>query len=314
IPLVPDFFSVNQFLAQFLRLEQFRMDAHDENLLVIGAVENADASAFRQTARRAPEKIVRQFLVAGAFEAEDLATLRIDARHDVFDGAVLARGVHRLKNQQQRVAAVGIKQTLPRTHLPGVRFEQFLVMLLRLVERLHFRRPFFQPDLFAFANTDFFRFNFHRLFLSCDDELEQRRFFRARWILRAKSSWRMLVDHLRTHFRGKCAKGGSPFRACCFSCGYSWLCSSGDRFFLFYQVVALVYGGMLFPIPTPLHALPATLHASIQFQANFHQQAFDKPRIPDGWGWDTRAILRQASSWQIGASLLKVGSGGWRWR
>jgi hypothetical protein len=54
-------------------------------------------------------------------EAEDLAALRIDAGHDVLDRAVLARRVHRLKNQQQRVAVVGVKQPLPPAHFldPG---------------------------------------------------------------------------------------------------------------------------------------------------------------------------------------------------
>ena len=113
------------------------MHAHDQHFLVIGAVEDADAPAFRQAARGAPEKIVRQFLGAGMFEAEDLAALRIDAGHDMLDGAVLAGGVHRLKNQQQRVAVVGIKQSLPRAHLASVRFEEFLVMSFGFVEWLH---------------------------------------------------------------------------------------------------------------------------------------------------------------------------------
>jgi hypothetical protein len=43
-----------------------------------------------------------------------LKTSRVDAGHDVLDGAVLARGVHCLKNQQHSVAVAGIKQTLER--------------------------------------------------------------------------------------------------------------------------------------------------------------------------------------------------------
>ena len=58
----------------------------------------------RQTAGGAPEEIMFQFLGAGLFEAEHLAALRIYAGHDVLDGAVLAGGVHRLENQQQRMA------------------------------------------------------------------------------------------------------------------------------------------------------------------------------------------------------------------
>ncbi len=63
------------------------------------------------------------------FEAENLAALRIDAGHDVLDGAVLAGGVHRLKNQQQRTVVVGVEQTLLRAQFPDVRSKDVLVML-----------------------------------------------------------------------------------------------------------------------------------------------------------------------------------------
>ena len=68
----------------------------------------------------APEKIVLQILGAGLFEAENLAALRIDAGHDVLDGAVLAGGVHRLKNQQQRITVVGVEQALLLAQFPDV--------------------------------------------------------------------------------------------------------------------------------------------------------------------------------------------------
>ena len=45
-------------------------------------------------------------------EAEDLATLRVDAGHDVLDGAVLAGGVHGLEDHQQRVAVLGVEPGL----------------------------------------------------------------------------------------------------------------------------------------------------------------------------------------------------------
>ena len=41
---------------------------------------------------------------ARVLEAEHLAALRIDAGHHVPDGAVLSGGVHRLKDQQHRIA------------------------------------------------------------------------------------------------------------------------------------------------------------------------------------------------------------------
>ena len=49
---------------------------------------------------------------AGVFEAEHLAALGIDARHDVLDGAVLARRIHRLEDQQHGVAVVRIEEAL----------------------------------------------------------------------------------------------------------------------------------------------------------------------------------------------------------
>ena len=45
-------------------------------------------------------------------EREHLASLRIDARHDVLDGAVLAGRIHRLKHEQQRPAVLGVEHVL----------------------------------------------------------------------------------------------------------------------------------------------------------------------------------------------------------
>ena len=80
--------------------ENLGMHADDQHFLVVGPVEDADPPALRQVARGAPEKIVLQFGGAGMFEAEHLAALRIDAGHHMPDGAVFARRIHRLKDQQ----------------------------------------------------------------------------------------------------------------------------------------------------------------------------------------------------------------------
>ncbi len=85
-------------------LENFGMHPHDQHFLVIGAVENADPSPFRQVPGGAPEKIMLQFLGAGMLEAEDLAALRVDAGHHMLDGAVFAGRVHGLENQQDGIA------------------------------------------------------------------------------------------------------------------------------------------------------------------------------------------------------------------
>jgi hypothetical protein len=75
------------------------------------------------------------------FETENLAALRIDARHDVPDGAILAGSIHPLKNQQQRIAVGRVVKALQRTQLLNVFSQEFLIPLLRLAKRLHHRRP-----------------------------------------------------------------------------------------------------------------------------------------------------------------------------
>ena len=53
-----------------------------------------------------------EFFRARLLEREHLATLRIDAGHDVFDGAVFACGVHGLKDQENGVTVIGIEAGL----------------------------------------------------------------------------------------------------------------------------------------------------------------------------------------------------------
>ena len=55
---------------------------------------------------RAPEEVVVELFVGRRLEGEDLAALRVDAGHDVLDGAVLAGGVHGLEDQQHGPAIV----------------------------------------------------------------------------------------------------------------------------------------------------------------------------------------------------------------
>ena len=63
---------------------------------------------------------------ARLLEAEHLAALRIDPGHDVPDGAVLAGSVHRLKNQQHRIAVGRVVKTLQRAQLLHLFFEEFV--------------------------------------------------------------------------------------------------------------------------------------------------------------------------------------------
>ena len=78
------------------------MHSDNQHFLIIGTIENADPATFRQTAGRAPEKIMFQLLGAWLFEVENLAALGINPRHHMPNGAILAGSIHALKYQQQR--------------------------------------------------------------------------------------------------------------------------------------------------------------------------------------------------------------------
>ena len=110
--LSPDFILVVVFVGDVFGLEDFGMDADDEDFLVVGAVENADAPALGQALAGAPKEIVFEFFGAGMFEAVDLAALGIDARHDVLNGAVFSGSIHRLENEEEGVFVVGVEEFL----------------------------------------------------------------------------------------------------------------------------------------------------------------------------------------------------------
>src|SRR5664279_1527671 len=139
------------------------MHANDEHLLIVGTVEDANPSALRETAGRAPKKIVFQFLSIRLFETENLAALWIDPGHDVADGTVLAGSVHPLKNQQQRIAVGGVVKPLQRAQRFDVFFQKFLILLLRLANGLYRRRPLAECDLLSGPHSEILGINFHLL-------------------------------------------------------------------------------------------------------------------------------------------------------
>ena len=53
-----------------------------------------------------------QLFTVGLFKTGHLHALGVQAGHHMFDGAVLAGGVHGLQNEDQSFAAVGIKGVL----------------------------------------------------------------------------------------------------------------------------------------------------------------------------------------------------------
>src|SRR5262249_20575537 len=94
--LVPDVLR-HQLARQALARQHLRMHPRNQHILVVRAVEDADAPALRQRLGDAPEKIMIELFGARLLEGMDLAALRIDARHHVLDRAVLAGRIHRLK-------------------------------------------------------------------------------------------------------------------------------------------------------------------------------------------------------------------------
>src|ERR1035437_1365082 len=128
IPLLPDGFLIAQLFRKPLSEEHLRMHPNNQHFLVIGTVEDADPSARRQTAGRAPEKIMLQFFCARMLETVDFTALRVDARQDVADRAILSGSVHGLKNKEHRIAVGRIEEVLQSAQIPNIRIEKLLVM------------------------------------------------------------------------------------------------------------------------------------------------------------------------------------------
>ena len=143
------------------------MHPNHQDLFIIGSIEYADVPALRQPIGGAPEKIMFQFVGARLFEAENLAALRIDPGHHMPNRAVLAAGVHTLKNQQQRIAVRRIVKALQRAQLRNVFFQDFLIFLLRAAKRLHHRWPVFELHLLRGRYAEILRFDFHIRPLRC---------------------------------------------------------------------------------------------------------------------------------------------------
>ncbi len=88
------------------------VDAGDEDVLVVRAVEDADHAAGGDGCVGSPEEVVTGLERGGDFEGSDVAALRIDAGEDVADGAVLAGGVHALEDYQDRFLLAGVEDFL----------------------------------------------------------------------------------------------------------------------------------------------------------------------------------------------------------
>src|SRR5216684_9178474 len=88
------------------------VDPHDQHVLVMRAVEDADVSREGQAAPDAPEEAVPLLRGGRLLEGRDLDRLRVQVADDVRDGAVLTARVHALKHQQQRLFALCVQLVL----------------------------------------------------------------------------------------------------------------------------------------------------------------------------------------------------------
>src|SRR5579872_3343391 len=76
--------------GELLPFEPFRVDPHNQNLLVMRTVEDADSPARRQVLAIPPKEVVIEFVGGGLLEARDLAALGVHTAHHVLDYAVFA--------------------------------------------------------------------------------------------------------------------------------------------------------------------------------------------------------------------------------
>ena len=137
------------------------MHAHDQHLLIVGAVEDADPAPLRKARVVRHRKSCSQFLGARMLEAEHLAALRVDAGHDVLDGAVLAGRIHGLEDQQHRVAVGRVQQAPGRRSVARCACEHALVFLLRVVDALDPRGPFLEVHFLARRHPEITRMYLH---------------------------------------------------------------------------------------------------------------------------------------------------------
>ena len=115
-----------------LAAEVLGMGTHDEHLLVVAPVEDADASSLGQRPVDAPEEVVVELLGRWHLEGEDLTPGRIQPGENLADRAVLARRVHRLEHEEEGVAVLGVEHPLLFAKLVD---DVFQLLLRRLLPR-----------------------------------------------------------------------------------------------------------------------------------------------------------------------------------
>src|SRR5579872_5275048 len=99
VSALPDLLPAMQPIWYAFAFKYFWMHLCYQHFFIIGAIEYANSSSLRQANYSSPQKIMFEFLQTWMLEAENLATLRVDSRHYMFDCTVFSCGIHGLKDQ-----------------------------------------------------------------------------------------------------------------------------------------------------------------------------------------------------------------------
>src|ERR1700719_890583 len=92
-----------------LRLRDKVMNANDEHVFILGAIENSDITNGRNRFVDAPEEIVGLFFGRGYLERGDMASLRINTGHLVANRAVFSGRIQPLQDDEESVRPLSIK-------------------------------------------------------------------------------------------------------------------------------------------------------------------------------------------------------------
>ena len=126
---------------------------HGDDVLVVAAIENNELAGGRHLGMHPPQEVVGELFRARLLEGIYMDPLRIDARENVLDAAVLAAGVHGLHHHQDAVLVLRVEFFLKCLELVlelvELRFEVVLATALeqRPLAAVDFRQVHFVPRL-----------------------------------------------------------------------------------------------------------------------------------------------------------------------
>ena len=107
----------------------------DQDVLVMGPVEDGELPLPRRYPVDAPEEVMLSLLGRGHAEGHHLDASGIEPAHDMLDGAVLPRGIAPLQDEQDAVCLRAPQQVLELEKLLVERFETLLGLRLRHLRR-----------------------------------------------------------------------------------------------------------------------------------------------------------------------------------